>query len=569
MTADRGFVSTVPQAGSVLNHLPAEGDGRGRKQAGSPSATLFDQLEARGLLSTEDRHRVQSLMARERGAQGRTDVVSVLTQIGAVTEQALAEALADICDAPLMTPSDWPEWVPDADHVPVSRRFLERVGACPVAVTDTEVTLAMADPGDAATRTALETALHKPIRIRTATPSEIRALLGRTAPMHNSPERWATEQAAPLAAALGHADAGLLRDKASEAPVLKAADRLLEEALERRASDIHVEPARQGVKIRLRIDGRLVPLLGAISVEAASLISRLKLIGGLDIAERRLPQDGRVRAVIRGHQVDLRLATAPTLYGEALSIRLLDKSQAPLSLDKLGYDPETRALLERLFAHPDGLIVVAGPTGSGKTTTLYAALALLADGTRKIMTIEDPVEYSMEGISQIQVQAAISLTFAKALRSVLRHDPDIILVGEIRDRETAEIAVQAALTGHLVLATLHTRSAAGTVTRLQDMGIADYLLSATLLGVIAQRLVRRGPEGRAPDSGTQGRLAICEILTSSPRIRTLIDQGASAETIEAAARRDGMRSLAEDGARKVADGLTSADEIRRATAGDL
>lgn len=516
---------------------------------GDDDAALLRVLVDEGLVTASDASRVRAL-----GADGGR-AAHLLPQIGAIGETALADALAARHEAPRLTP-EIDSVDPDiAARLPV--RFMTRTHAAPLFEQDGAVLVAMADPGDLETIHAIGVALQRPVSIRTATLSEIATLLGQLAraPSDDAPEEHGDGV---------EDDAALLRDKASEAPVIRAADRLLEKAVSERASDIHFDPGRnRSLGVRFRVDGELRSVETPAGIDPAALLSRLKLIGGLDVAERRLPQDGRIKTVVQGEPIDLRIATAPLLHGESMSIRILDKRSAPLELGALGYDETALNQLEGLFSRPDGLILVTGPTGSGKTTTLYAALRQLADGTRKVMSIEDPVEYELGGVSQIQVNPGIGLTFAKALRSILRHDPDVILVGEVRDAETAEICIQAALTGHLVFATLHTRSAASAVSRLIDMGAPSYLISATLAGVVAQRLAKR----LGPDGETHGRVAISEILVPDEPIKSLIAEGADTDVIERAARERGMRTLLEDGLAKAERGLIHEAEARRLASG--
>ena len=369
----------------------------------------------------------------------------------------------------------------------------------------------------------------------------------------------------------------------------KLAWSLIEESLDAGASDVHMEPVRDAVRIRLRIDGLLTELNRLPLSVHSTLVTQLKVAANMDIAEKRVPQDGRVSLELTGRKVDLRLSTLPTTLGEKVAIRLLAQQEL-LRLDELGFTQENLASYRRLFTQPNGLILLTGPTGSGKTTTLYATLAELDAATRNIITLEDPVEYSLEGINQVAVNRRSGMTFAKGLRAIVRQDPDVIMLGEIRDEETAGIAVQAALTGHLVLSTLHTNSAAGAVYRLLDMGIAPYLLAATLRGVVAQRLVRRlCPEcsiqreasaaeqsvilaknlwqavgcERCHESGYKGRVAVQEVMTMTPRLVQLVLERAPEAVLEQAALEDGWSSLEKDALAKVQQGLTTVQELWR------
>jgi general secretion pathway protein E len=393
-------------------------------------------------------------------------------------------------------------------------------------------------------------------------------------------------------------DVDRLRDLASEAPVVRLVNQLITRAVESRASDIHVEPLQNRLVVRYRIDGVLREVASPPSRLRALIISRIKIMAKLNIAERRLPQDGRLRLAAQGREYDLRVATAPSLHGEAVVMRILDRASLAHDFGTLGFQPETLGPYGRTLDHPQGILLVTGPTGSGKTTTLYASLARLNVPERKLFTVEDPIEYQLEGITQIQIKPQIGLTFANILRSILRQDPDVIMVGEMRDLETAQIAVQAALTGHLVLSTLHTNSAAGTITRLLDMGVEDYLVASTVNGVLAQRLVRklcvhcREPYRAMPElvaqlrlpaadgettlyrprgceqcqgSGYLGRIAILEFLGLSEEIRRLVLRRAPEQEVHRAAAEAGMQSMYEDGMRKVVQGLTSVEDVLRVT----
>jgi general secretion pathway protein E len=400
--------------------------------------------------------------------------------------------------------------------------------------------------------------------------------------------------------AVDEEDVAHLRDMASEVPVIRLVNQMLVRALESRASDVHIEPFENQLKVRYRIDGILHEAEPPPRQLKAAVISRLKVLAQLNIAERRLPQDGRIKIRLAGKDVDLRIATVPTLYGESVVIRLLERGQIFTQLEALGFPPAILQLFGEMILKPHGMILVTGPTGSGKTTTLYGALQKINDPGKKIITIEDPVEYQLAGVNQIHVKPQIGLTFANGLRSIVRQDPDVIMVGEIRDSETAEIAVQAALTGHLVFSTLHTNDAAGAISRLLEMGVQDYLLSSSLLGVLAQRLVRRlcmtcrrevtfsgfeahelelrGQNGDVPKTvweavgcsecsgtGYLGRVGIFELLPATPAICKIIVQRADAGAIRNLAVQQGMRLLREDGWDKVRQGITTLAEVLRVT----
>jgi general secretion pathway protein E len=387
-----------------------------------------------------------------------------------------------------------------------------------------------------------------------------------------------------------------LKDLASEEPVIRLAHRIVSDAMSRKASDIHFEPTESGLQIRFRTDGLLQVIETHPKHVAAPIISRIKVMAGLNIAERRLPQDGRIRVTVQGKETDFRVATSPTLHGESVVLRILDRQDVALDFEALGFDSRFERQLRECVSRPYGIVLITGPTGSGKTTTLYAALKSINTAERKILTVEDPVEYTLEGINQVPVRPEIGLTFARALRSFLRQDPDVLMVGEIRDRETAEIAVQAALTGHLLLSTLHTNSAAAAITRLLDMGLDDYLLTSTLDLVVAQRLVRklcvhcRKPYEASEESrqyfglngvtalwyrpvgcaqcqhtGWRGRTAIVEALQLNDELRAKILARADAHSLESQAVRLGMTTLNQHGLQLVNDGITTAQELLRVT----
>jgi general secretion pathway protein E len=361
-----------------------------------------------------------------------------------------------------------------------------------------------------------------------------------------------------------------LRDFAQQAPIVRFVSRVAQIAFDEGATDIHFEPFDQTLRVRMRVDGDLKLIESAPTDLMPGIATRIKILAGLDISERRLPQDGRMRIAVRGQELDMRASVIPTIHGETIVLRVLDRSAVALNLPALGFDVVGCRQLERLANAPNGIFLITGPTGSGKTTTLYALISLLNKPDVKIFTVEDPVEYRLDGITQVQTNQATGLTFARALRSVLRQDPDIILVGEIRDRETAEIAMQAALTGHLVLSTLHTNSAVGAVTRLRDMGIDNYLISATVNGVLGQRLLRRlcACGGKAEcdyckGSGYRGRTVTYEVMACSEAIAAMISRGDSQAAIEKVAVADGMISLDRNALDLINKGVTSREEVSR------
>ena len=372
-----------------------------------------------------------------------------------------------------------------------------------------------------------------------------------------------------------------LLEAADDAPIIRMLNALLTQAAKDGASDIHIEPYERSSAVRFRVDGTLREVVRPNKALHAALISRLKIMAELDIAEKRLPQDGRISLRIGGRAIDVRVSTLPGSHGERAVLRLLDKTESKFTLEGLGMSGEVLAAFERLIQQPHGILLVTGPTGSGKTTTLYASLGRVDTSTTNVLTVEDPIEYELPGIGQTQVNPKIELTFAKALRAILRQDPDVIMIGEIRDHETAQIAVQASLTGHLVLATLHTNDAPSAVTRLVDMGIEPFLLSSSLLGVLAQRLVRKlcpqckkpGDDGRwhavgcahCAMTGYKGRTGVYELMTVNAPLQSLIHEQAAEAQILAAARAGGLRAMREDGQRLIVDGTTSAEEVLRVT----
>ncbi len=390
-----------------------------------------------------------------------------------------------------------------------------------------------------------------------------------------------------------------LRDLASEAPVIRLVNLVIQRAVEQRASDIHIEPFENRLKVRYRIDGVLQEVESPPAASTAAVISRIKIMAKLNIAERRLPQDGRIMLRVQGKELDLRVSTVPTSFGESVVMRILDRESIVFDFHKLGFTDEFLPQFMKVLELPHGILLVTGPTGSGKTTTLYTALSKLNTPDVKIITVEDPVEYQIEGINQIQAKPQIGLDFAHALRSIVRQDPDIIMIGEMRDLETAKIAIQSALTGHLVLSTLHTNNAAGGVTRMLDMGVEDYLLTSTVNGILAQRLVRRldiehaqryeampevieefglrrfQPEGKVElykpmpspltATGYHGRTTIMEFLVMSDPIRRMVMQHADMGKIEEQARSEGMRTMYEDGLVKALGGTTTIEEVLRVT----
>ena len=475
-----------------------------------------------------------------------------------------------------------------------SRRFLRETMVFPFQSAQHRACLAVADPGETAARRAAELVLGGEIDMVVASFEDIATALNRLAGDDEVQPRDGGEDPQPR-----EDDIESLRDLASGAPVVRAVNDLLELAVELRASDIHVEALRAGLSVRMRVDGLLRPVPAPVGVLPQAVISRIKIVASLNIAERRLPQDGAARLRVGRLELDVRVAVMPTQHGESAVIRLLPKDRGLLAIERLGFAAHDDRSLRRLLALPHGMIVICGPTGSGKTTTLATALSILNEPTRKILTIEDPVEYEIPGINQSQVKPGIGLTFATALRSFVRQDPDVIMVGEVRDSETAHVAVHASLTGHLVLTTLHTENAAAAVPRLLDLGVEDFLLRSTLRAVIAQRLVRRlcdrcklkkmlgmadidadpryaalgfdvGAEVHEPvgcescgGAGYRGRLGIFEVLELNHEVRSLIHGKTDAAMIDRVAIKSGMTTMLDDGAAKCRAGATSVAEVLR------
>jgi general secretion pathway protein E len=539
---------------------------------------LGEILIARGKVDAEDLSRALEIQL-ERGDK----IGKILTDMGLIAQRDVLAALSDQLGVPLVSIEGPPPAASEIDGL--SHRFLRQCRAFPIALAESVLTIAMADPLDFETVAAMRAFSGLDVRSVLAPEQEILDAIDRH---YGEAERTATIEGFDEEA---NADLEHLRDMASEAPVIRLVNAVITDAIERRASDIHIEPFEKEFRIRFRIDGVLSNQETPPRELKAAIISRLKLMAKLNIAERRLPQDGRIKLKLLGREVDLRVSTLPTLYGESVVIRLLDRSAADFSdLRRLGLDDRMLARMEHFVRQPHGMFLVTGPTGSGKSTTLYSALKGINLPDKKIITIEDPVEYQMDGINQLHVNPQIGLTFASGLRHIVRQDPDVIMVGEIRDRETADIAIRAALTGHLVFSTLHTNDAPSAITRLTDMGVENYLISSSLVAVLAQRLVRvicdncKTPDKPALDphgdmvptyrgagcAGCSGRgyahrVGIFEMMPVDDEIRKLIVRNADAGALTDMARRNGMRNLREDGWMKVRDGLTTVEEVMRVT----
>ncbi|HTI95710.1 MAG TPA: type II secretion system ATPase GspE, partial [Rudaea sp.] len=518
------------------------------------------------------------------------------TRLGLVSEREMGESLAEVLGLQLLSAKECPDTPPP--NVQMSVRFLKQYHVVPIAESETGVTLLMADPAETYPLQALALATGKSIEPKVGLPSEIDDLIERYYGQGRSAMGTIVENLSDEASR-SEDDIEHLRDLASEAPVIRLVNLVIQRAVEQRASDIHVEPFENRLKVRYRIDGVLLEVESPPAASTAAVISRIKIMAKLNIAERRLPQDGRIMIRVQGKELDLRVSTVPTSWGESVVMRILDRESIVFDFHTLGFTDEFLPKFMKVLELPHGILLVTGPTGSGKTTTLYTALSRLNTPDVKIITVEDPVEYQIEGINQIQAKPQIGLDFSHALRSIVRQDPDIIMIGEMRDLETAKIAIQSALTGHLVLSTLHTNNAAGAVTRMLDMGVEDYLLTSTVNGVLAQRLVRRlesthaekydalpevveefglrryQPDGKVQlykpvaspltASGYLGRTTIMEFLVMSDPIRRLVMQHGDMGKIEEQARSEGMRTMYEDGLVKSLHGQTTIEEVLRVT----
>ncbi len=576
---------------TIPSTTAAGGNGGARAAEREPAVqSRFDQaVLATGKVSADDLRRVRKFAA-EKGER----IDRMLVDLGFLSEDDLVPLLARFHGVDILTADRIPDSPPALDRLSVD--YMRAAKILPVSVTDGTLTLAMADPGDSSTIDNVEfvTGLRVvPVLVRTR--DLVERFEGIFGAGDGAGEAGDTGEVEVLKD--DEEDVEHLRDMASEAPVIRMVNQMLSRAVEQRASDIHVEPFEDELRVRYRIDGVLHDIDAPSKSLSAAIISRIKLMAKLNIAERRLPQDGRIKIRLVGREIDLRVSSLPTLYGESVVLRILDRSSISVDLETLGMEDDTLAQFTHMIEQPHGLLLVTGPTGSGKTTTLYGALDKINSPELKIITIEDPVEYQLRGVNQIHVRSQIGLTFASGLRSIVRQDPDVIMIGEIRDPETAEIAIQAALTGHLVLATLHTNDAPGAVSRLLDMGVEDYLLASSLLGVLAQRLVRqlcaqcKAPAVPQPEllgdggarradkdlvfdsvgcpqcagTGFRGRCGIYELFGVDDDVRKLIISRASSDRIKGAAVEKGMRTLREDGWMKVRHGVTSVAEVLRVT----
>ena len=570
----------MPAADSISNMISENSD-----------KELADYLLDSGKITTGDMQRIQRL-----SEEAAEPVTGVIAKLGLVSERDLAYALGKVLDLPLVTLDDYPS-VPILEDK-LSQRFMREGRVVPLFLDEGKLVVAAVNPNECYLKDALAMATGYEIEFRIGTAAEIETAIEKL---------YGTGRSAmgEIVDTLGDDsddssdDVEHLKDMASEAPVIRLVNLIIQRSVESRASDIHIEPFEGRLKVRYRIDGVLQEVEAPPSHSTAAVISRIKSMAKLNIAERRVPQDGRITMRVQGKELDMRVSTVPTLFGESVVIRLLNKESVKFDFESLGFEGETLKRLKHVLDLPHGVVLVTGPTGSGKSTTLYTALHRLNTPERKIITVEDPVEYQLEGINQIQVKPQVGLDFANALRAIVRQDPDVIMVGEMRDTETVRIAVQSALTGHLVLSTLHTNDAAGGITRLMDMGVEDFLLTSTVNGIVTQRLVRRlcqhcrqphvvipeveqelgltryvkpGEELRlysangcpqCGGTGYHGRLSLAEILLMTDNIRQLIMRHANATEINSAALADGMENMYQDGLRKAVAGLTTLEEVVR------
>jgi len=547
-------------------------------------------LVRNGRLSEHDFVRIRRVAA---GAD--EPFAAMALKLGLVSERDLADGFAFVLDVPMIGADDYPDVSLFEDAL--SLRFLKEAQVVPVSIEEDRLRLAMADPSDRFALDAVALACGVGISLCVGLPSDIEKAVER---LYGAGRSAMGEIVDSLGADDGDAEADIehLKDLASEAPVIRLVNLIVQRAAELRASDIHIEPFEDSLTVRYRVDGVLQDVEAPPAGSTAAVISRIKIMANLNIAERRKPQDGRIAVRVQGKELDLRVSTVPTLFGESVVIRLLDKESVKFDFEALGFDGQPMQRLLSALDMPHGIVLVTGPTGSGKSTTLYTALHRLNTPERKIITVEDPVEYQLSGVNQIHVRSEVGLTFAGALRAIVRQDPDVIMVGEMRDVETARIAVQSALTGHLVLSTLHTNDAVGGVTRLLDMGVEDYLLTSTINGILGQRLVRRlctacresypvlpemaeelklrryCPDGditlyrakgcsECVGTGYRGRLVLSEVLLMSDPLRQLVMRHANASELLKGALDEGMETMYQDGLRKAVLGLTTVEEVIR------
>jgi general secretion pathway protein E/type IV pilus assembly protein PilB len=553
--------------------------------------SIGEVLLEKGMISAE--HLAEALAMRKKTG-ARLD--KILVELGCVSEEQILDVMSEQLGVEKVTLDDVEIDVETLRALPP--KLVYRRGLVPISRTNGTLRVATSDPFDLYSFDEVRLLTGLEIQPVLACSDEIDKVIKTFYGVGGETIEEMMDSADIEVVGGDSADSQDLLEMAQEASVIKLVNEVFVEALKERASDIHIEPYEKDLRIRYRIDGVLqdTAMPPAVRKFQAAIVSRIKIMAHLNIAEKRLPQDGRINLVVGGRQVDVRVSIIPMLFGEGVVMRLLDKSQAMFTLPQLGMAEDTFEVFHQLIARPHGILLVTGPTGSGKTTTLYAALHEIVSPAIKVLTVEDPVEYHLDGVNQIQVQPKVGLTFARGLRHILRHDPDVVMIGEIRDLETAEAAVQAALTGHLVLSTLHTNDAASSVTRLLDMGVEPFLITSTLEAAMAQRLVRTiCPDCREPyqpdptklprdfnyrdgeelyrgagcrkcrGTGFRGRAGLFELMPTSDAIREKVMQRASSGEVLAAARAEGLRLLREDGWVKVRAGQTTPEEVTRAT----
>ena len=558
--------------------------------------SLSEILLESGKVSKDKLDKVLTIQLNNTEGLGRR-----LVDLGLVSEVVLLETLSESLDIPFVSLKDVPQQTIVLESL--SEKFMRQYKFVPLSLDENVLTIALSDPYDIYACDAVKMATNYEVKINLAREEEILDAVGKifntdTTSMGRIVEDIGKNGKDDLSID-DEGDVDHLKDLASEAPVIRLVNLLITRAIEMRASDIHLEPFEGDFKVRYRIDGVLHDMEAPPRRLQAAVISRLKIMAKLNIAERRLPQDGRIKLRVLGKEIDFRVSTLPTMFGESVVLRILDRESVVLDLEKLGFPGYDLIKFRDLINRPYGIILVTGPTGSGKTTTLYAALGEINSPEKKIITVEDPIEYQLGGVNQVQVKAGIGLSFANILRSILRQDPDVIMIGEIRDAETAEIAIHSALTGHLVFSTLHTNDAAGAVTRLLEMGMENYLISSSLLGIMAQRLVRvicpDCKETYTPEMGVMeemgvsqsevkenpifkgagcekcshtgflGRKGIYELLLMNDDIRELILEKAPSNVIKEKGRSQGMQTLREAGWHKVKEGISTISEVLRVT----
>lgn len=555
--------------------------------------SLSEILLESGKVSKDKLDKVLTMQLNNTEGLGRR-----LVDLGLVSEIVLLETLSEYSDIPFVSLKDIPQQTIVLENL--SEKFMRQYKFVPLSLNENVLTIALSDPYDIYACDAVRMATNYEVKINLAREEEILDAVGKIFNTDTTSMGRIVEDIGKDDLSIDdEGDVDHLKDLASEAPVIRLVNLLITRAIEMRASDIHLEPFEGDFKVRYRIDGVLHDMEAPPRRLQAAVISRLKIMAKLNIAERRLPQDGRIKLRVLGKEIDFRVSTLPTMFGESVVLRILDRESVVLDLEKLGFPSYDLIKFRDLINRPYGIILVTGPTGSGKTTTLYAALNEINSPEKKIITVEDPIEYQLGGVNQVQVKAGIGLSFSNILRSILRQDPDVIMIGEIRDAETAEIAIHSALTGHLVFSTLHTNDAAGAVTRLLEMGMENYLISSSLLGIMAQRLVRvicpdckeiYTPEmgvmeemgvsqsevkenpifkgagcEKCSHTGFRGRKGIYELLLMNDNIRELILEKAPSNVIKEKGRSQGMQTLREAGWHKVKEGISTISEVLRVT----